>query len=333
MGEKNKMTDVFYFTDEQQISQALTRVDISDFQNRSTLVKLHMGEPRNQYHIRPSFTQLVIAELFQLNASPFLYDTTVVYESPRKYVDGYENVAMQHGFTQENIGCPVVIDEQGVSHILDGFSFEVGLRLQKATHIIALSHVKGHVATGMGGTIKNFGMGGVTRKSKKMMHQSAKPLYSEDACTYCGVCKEVCPFHAIKIRDDAWTITNSCFGCGVCVDNCPQEALKLRTADLSYLLALATLACIKGKKVVYINDVNRIARSCDCDPHAGPILCPDIGYLVSADPVAIDTAALDLINEQKPDVFLRENHVDPTKQLSYAEKLGIGSQKYTLVHL
>jgi uncharacterized Fe-S center protein len=79
--------------------------------------------------------------------------------------------------------------------------------------------------------------------------------------------------------------------------------------------------------------VNRIARSCDCDPHAGPLICPDIGYLVSTDPVAIDTASLDLINKEKPDVFIKENHVDPTKQLSYAEDLGLGSQQYDLIRI
>jgi len=50
---------------------------------------------------------------------------------------------------------------------------------------------------------------------------------------------------------------------------------------------------------LYLNEMKRISRSCDCDPFAGPVICPDIGYLVSDDPVAIDKASLDLINNVK----------------------------------
>ena len=333
MGEKNTMTDVYFFEKESQLPNALDQMDLSQFQHQEVLVKLHMGEPKNKFHIRPSFVHLVITELHKNKMNPFLYDTTVVYESPRKYVEGYQNVARKHGFSKDHIGCPVTIDDQGIQLTLDKHTFEVGTTLHGASHIVALSHVKGHVATGMGGAIKNFGMGGVTRKTKRMMHHSAKPIYTKNSCNYCGICAEVCPFDAITVHDTNWNISKSCFGCGVCVDNCSEQALSVRTAELPYLLALATKTCVTGKQVLYINDVNRISRSCDCDPNAGPVLCADVGYLLSTDPVAIDAASLDLINEQCPDVFLKENHVDPSKQIRYAEEIGLGSTGYRLIRL
>ena len=87
---------------------------------------------------------------------------------------------------------------------------------------------------------------------------------------------------------------------------------------------------MQEKYVLYINDVNRIARSCDCDPFAGPLLCPDIGYVIGTDPVAVDAASLNLIDKQKKDVFLQEHHVDPWKQIDVAEEIGLGSKTYSL---
>ena len=79
--------------------------------------------------------------------------------------------------------------------------------------------------------------------------------------------------------------------------------------------------------------VKNIAKSCDCDPFAGPIICPDIGYLVSDDPVAIDKASLDLINNVKPDVFIKENRIDPLQQIKFGEDIGLGSTNYQLIEL
>jgi hypothetical protein len=74
-------------------------------------------------------------------------------------------------------------------------------------------------------------------------------------------------------------------------------------------------------------------RSCDCDPFADPIICPDIGYLVSDDPVAIDMASLDLVNNIKKDIFKKENNVDPIKQIKYGEEIGLGSSLYKLIEI
>ena len=84
---------------------------------------------------------------------------------------------------------------------------------------------------------------------------------------------------------------------------------------------------------MYINVLKDIARSCDCDPSAGPIICPDIGYLVSDDPVAIDKASLDLVNKVEENIFERINRVDPLKQILHAKKIGLDSDKYELIKI
>jgi uncharacterized Fe-S center protein len=227
-----------------------------------------------------------------------------------------------------------VIDDTGVSTIVDGRSYEVAEHLKQATHVFALTHVKGHIQSGMGGAIKNFGMGGVTKETKIQIHHGSRPLYQKDVCTLCGVCAEVCPFEAITVTDRAWKYEKqSCFGCGVCVDTCKNKAMRYQDADMQYLLACSAKACVQDKNVLYLNELKRIARGCDCDPAAGPIICPDIGYLVADDPVAIDQASLDLIHDVKPHIFETINKVNPVKQIKYGEEIGLGSSSYELIEL
>jgi hypothetical protein len=123
-----------------------------------------------------------------------------------------------------------------------------------------------------------------------------------------------------------------CFGCGACVDACSYKALSF-DADLQYLLACSAKACLQGKTVLYLNELKRIAKGCDCDPNAGPIICPDIGYLLSDDPVAIDKASLDLVDQVKKNIFLKVNKINPMKQITYAEQIGLGSSTYELVEI
>ncbi|MCK5031113.1 MAG: hypothetical protein KAR64_06570, partial [Thermoplasmatales archaeon] len=61
--------------------------------------------------------------------------------------------------------------------------------------------------------------------------------------------------------------------------------------------------------------------------------CPDIGYLVSDDPVSIDKASLDLVNNVKKNVFEKENNIRPLKQIKYGEEIGLGSSKYQLIEI
>lgn len=325
------MNTVVFFTELSKLHDALHMFPITDFADKQVPVKLHMGEIKNKYFLKPSLAHSVVRELLNVGANPFLFDTTVAYSGLRHSKLGYHKVAQIHGFTPGNIGCPVVIGDRGVSVAVDNRDYEVADELSDAAYIFALSHVKGHVATGMGGAIKNFGMGGVTKETKQRMHHGSRPLHWKDACTLCGVCAEVCPFSALKINGQSWKRNErKCFGCGVCVDQCTSGGLTYVDADLQYVLACAALACLRDKHVLYLNDLHRIARSCDCDPFAGPLICPDIGFLVSDDPVAIDKASLDLIHEVKPDVFRNEHKIDPYKQIRFGEELGLGVAPYAL---
>jgi len=328
------MTTVVFFPELDKLPAAVAFFGLDAFHHQTVPVKMHMGEPGNKYFPQPSLARPLVQALREVGATPFLTDTTVAYHGPRHTKEGYLAVAQQHGFTLQNVGCSVVIDDTGVPTTVEGRVFEVAMHLSQAKVMVALSHVKGHIQTGMGGAIKNFGMGGVTKETKVLIHHGSRPVYRKDKCTYCGVCAEVCPFDAITVKEGSWSrAKGTCFGCGVCVNVCAQKALSHQDADLQFLLACSAKACVQGKTVLYLNEVKRIARGCDCDPGAGPVICPDVGYLLAMDPVAVDAASLALVHKVKPDVFEKVSRISPWKQIQFGEEIGLGSSSYSLVEL
>lgn len=328
------MKKVVFFTDPKKLNNALEYFNIQSFSKKSIPVKLHMGEIKNKHFLKPDLAKVIIDALKNVNADPYLYDTTVAYPGPRSMKKGYEQLAKIHGFTKKKVGCNVIIDDSGTMVKINGRDYEVADHIFKATHIFGLTHLKGHIQSGMGGAIKNFGMGCVTKETKRSIHHGSKPVFQKDACTYCGVCAELCPFNAINVNNNKWSYSNSkCFGCGICVDSCESKALIYRDADFQLLLASSAKACVQNKNVIYLNELKRIAKSCDCDPTYNPIICPDIGYLVSDDIVAIDKASLDLINDVKGNIFEKKNKVNPYKQIDFGEEIDLGSPSYQLIEL
>jgi hypothetical protein len=317
------MAEVYFFTETEKLLSVLDLLGIRDFRGVRVPIKLHMGEPGNRYYISPSFVKLTVDRLKEIGAEPFLFDTTVSYSGPRATRDGYKRVAYRHGFGEDNMGCGVVIGVEGVKVVEGGHSFEVAKEMYESTHLVVMSHVKGHMQTGFGGAIKNLGMGGMTKSTKRMIHRMSMPKHLAEKCDLCGSCAEICPCNAITVDSDWKYDRVACLGCGECVFTCPNEALSYEVMHLQKGLALATKACIRGKRVLYISTLENIARGCDCESHPGPIICPDIGYLASNEPVAIDRASLQLINEVKPGVFEKANRVDPSKQIRYSQEIGL----------
>lgn len=88
-------------------------------------------------------------------------------------------------------------------------------------------------------------------------------------------------------------------------------------------LAMGACAAIKvmPKNTFYVNVIKNVTKYCDCESDSGEIVAGDIGTLFSDNPLAIDRASLDMINEKEgKDVFNIVNHKDPKSQVAYAEK-------------
>ncbi len=139
-------------------------------------IKLHMGERGNVRYIRPYYIRRVVEAVLEIGGKPFLYDTTVIYKGGRESKKDYEKTAKENGFTEETMGCPIIIDDE------DGIEVEVKnpLRLERvvlgkalwdADSLLNIAHFTFHMQFPFGSAIKNLGMGGVLKKSKKAMHE------------------------------------------------------------------------------------------------------------------------------------------------------------------
>lgn len=90
-----------------------------------------------------------------------------------------------------------------------------------------------------------------------------------------------------------------------------------------------------GENILYVNVMNRLSVSCDCEANPAEPDMADIGILASTDPVALDQACVDLVYAA-PDgasVVRRIEERQGIIQLEYAEAIGVGSRVYRLVDL
>ncbi len=142
-------------------------------------VKLHMGEKDNPYYLKPDVIKKLIDVLNELGLKPFLFDSPVIYKGARDSVEKYYQTAADHGFTQEKIGCPIVISNNALEVKTKDLVIHACKELVEADGILVISHVKGHICYGFGAAIKNLGMGGVAKNSKTEIHK-AENAVSDD---------------------------------------------------------------------------------------------------------------------------------------------------------
>jgi uncharacterized Fe-S center protein len=93
----------------------------------------------------------------------------------------------------------------------------------------------------------------------------------------------------------------------------------------------------KPGRMLYINVLNNLSISCDCDARAPHAELPDIGIMASLDPVALEKAGLDQIyrhpSEGKWHLIERIESRGGAHQVVYGEQAGLGSQAYELIRL
>lgn len=92
-----------------------------------------------------------------------------------------------------------------------------------------------------------------------------------------------------------------------------------------------------GKRIVYINVMNRLSVDCDCEGNPAEPDMHDIGILASCDPIALDQACIDLIYAQKDgdgaSLVQRIESRNGLHTLEHGEKIGLGSRSYILVNI
>lgn len=259
-------------------------------------------------------------------------------------------LAYEHGFTKERCGADCIIpDETFKDNVADVEINSYLLRSAKvarlfldADAIIGIAHFKGHMMTGFGGALKNIGMGCASRDGKLAQHSDVSPLVILKKCLGCGECAKSCPVDAIFVKNSkAYIDPSRCIGCATCIASCKQNAMevnweaggdKIQEKMIEY--AMATLSSKKGRQA-FINFVMKVTKECDCLAKDDPRVVPDIGILVSLDPLSIDKASLDLVNKQAGKDIFREIHPsrDYFKQFRHAAKCGLGNLEYELLEV
>lgn len=330
-------------------------------ENQIVAVKLHFGESSETGHVRPRFVRRIVAWLSKRGARPFVTDTNTLYRGARVDSVSHLRAAAEHGFTQSAIGAPIIIADglrgtseirlPSIGRIVD--EAPVGSELVKADALLSVAHFKGHELSGFGGAIKNVGMGGASRAGKLDQHSTTKP-YVRESCVACGTCAKWCPADAIAVDAAAVIDEGRCIGCGECIAVCPERAVGIRWNESTDVFQkkmveyLGAIAAQKRDRMAYVNFLTDVHPVCDCYGTAKTPIVPDVGVVASLDPVAIDQASYDLVNEapvvaeskisqsyrRGGDKF-RDLHqeVDPTVQLRYAEELGLGTRNYELIEI
>lgn len=315
-------------------------------------LKLHFGERNNKGQIPPECVAELVKGIKARNGKPFLSETATLYVGQRSNSYDHTLHAISHGYGFDKVGAPILMADglRGQSQItvpIDGEHFKE-VKVASDTRVydamLVLTHVTGHVAAGLGGAIKNLGMGLSSRAGKRAQHSSMDPDVSADKCIACGQCTEWCPAGAIQVLaegEPAVIDRGKCIGCGECLTVCPSNAIQYDwNADKLTFQSKMTeyaLGVVKGKEssTGYLSFLTSITKNCDCMGSDNEVLVSDIGVLASRDPVAIDQASADLVNKAYGKDFFAEMFpgIDYTSQLAHGEKIGLGSRKYELIEV
>ncbi|MFA6003279.1 MAG: DUF362 domain-containing protein [Elusimicrobiota bacterium] len=316
----------------------------------SVAVKLHFGEEGNTGYVRPVFLRAVVDALKTRGARPFLSDTNTLYRGRRTNSKDHAQLAGEHGFTLEAIGAPLIIpDDTRPENVRTVPAAGKLIKTAKIAEIyaqakafIGVAHFKGHIMTGFGGALKNVGMGCASREGKLAQHSAVSPSAIPKRCNGCGACVGVCPVQAITVEGGKAVVSSAiCIGCASCLAACPTGAMQVRWEAGSDVIqekmveySLAVLGPKKNKSA-FLNFCLKVTAECDCLAKDDPSIAPDIGILAASDPVALDQACFDLVVKAAGrDVFkLAHPQRDGSKQLRYAEELGLGSREYELIKI
>ena len=227
-----------------------------------------------------------------------IIECNTAYGGQRASTELHKQVAKDHGYT--DIANVDIMDEEGDMNIpvANGEKIDhaiVGSHMPNYNSILVLSHFKGHQMAGFGGAIKNVGIGMSSSKGKVWVHSGGK------------------------------STTDGLFG----------------TPQNEWLPALAEMVkgvsdyYDNGKRMTYINVMNRLSIDCDCNGNPAEPDIHDIGILASNDPVALDQACIDLIYKAdgNQSFINRVNQQQGLITLEHAEKIGLGTREYELVDI
>jgi uncharacterized Fe-S center protein len=320
--------------------------------NDFTAVKVHVGEETNNTYIKAPCLKGLVEELVALKTKPFVTDTSTLYSGRRHNAIDHTVLATERGFSVEGLGIPFIAPDGlfGTAETAVPIEGELDQEVMIASDIVrcqsilSIAHLTGHCAACVGATIKTLGMGCSSRKGKMRQHAALKPHVKKGVCVRCGECHRHCPTDAITLDDvQAHIDQDKCIGCAECVAVCRFDAVvydwQQENATLQKSVAEHALGAIRGKegRVAFYNFVMSVTKDCDCFGQANmPKIVEDIGILASTDPVAVDKAAIDLVERRggrEVPALIGNAKLEWRTQIEHAVRIGLGSADYELVEV
>ncbi|MDD5858089.1 MAG: DUF362 domain-containing protein [bacterium] len=374
--EHQEKKSTVYYTDfrvpvgtslQQKLEKLMRAAGIGEIEmdGRFVAIKMHFGEPGNLAFLRPNYARTVADVVRSQGGIPFLTDCNTLYPGRRKNAIEHLGAAQENGFGPLTTGCQVIIGDglRGTDDVEVPVpngeyckTAKIGRAIMDADVFVSLTHFKGHEQTGMGGTLKNIGMGCGSRAGKMEMHNSGKPFVNHKKCVGCRACAKICAHGAPQFGEDgkATIDTTRCVGCARCLAICPKDAIQSMfdeaPAILNKKIAEYTKAVVDERPCFHVSLVMDVSPNCDCHGENDVPIVPNVGMFASFDPVALDQACADAVTAQpalpnsvlfdqdcacnEGDVFKRAHpNTDWAVCLEHAEKLGLGTRAYELVKI
>lgn len=233
-----------------------------------------------------------------------IVECNTLYSGNRDNTKEHEQTIKEHGYTK--IAKVDIMDGKSDMKIpvqdTKHIKYDiVGTNLQNYDFLINLAHFKGHQMAGFGGVIKNQSIGVASAAGKANIHTAGRTTDLKNSW---------------NMMDDQDGFLESMAAAAQGVHN-----------------------YFKGK-VIYIAVMNNMSIDCDCNANPATPLIKDYGILASTDPVALDQACLDVIDNMK---VTKDNNTKPLLEriaqqhgrhtVDYAEQIGFGSKKYVTINV
>ena len=275
-------------------------------------VKMSTGEGSNPNYLKPELIKDLIYEV-----DGTIVECNTAYSSGPDDLDDDRNssanhwkVIERHGFTKyfpvdimdeyDEMRIPVK-DQSNIKYDI------VGGHMANYDFMIALNHFKGHPMGGYGGALKNLSIGCASQNGKAYIHSAGKMEKLD--------------------MENLWT----------------PEYIGNQEGFLESMAAAAQAVVNyfnRQNGIIYISVMNNMSIDCDCVDHPEPVKLEDYGILASTDPVALDQACIDIINNQQvtatndpTDLLSRIDQQHGVHTIEHAEIIGLGSRQYTLVNI